>query len=83
MVFSRVETIKSLYFNKEVQPNVEHEWLLSSKDVAEGYGLSVSGVQKVKDRYLEELEEGKYWVLGQNVSKLGGRPTTMWTKEGD
>ena len=43
--------------------------MLSSKDVAEGYGLSVSGVQKVKDRYLEELEEGKHWVLGQNVSK--------------
>lgn len=66
----------------EVQPNVEHEWLLSTADVAEGYGLSVSGVQKVKDRYLEELEEGKHWFLGQNVSKLGGRPTTMWTKKG-
>ncbi|QNM87322.1 hypothetical protein [Aliarcobacter cryaerophilus] len=66
----------------EVQPHVEHEWLLSTADVAEGYGLSISGVQKVKDRYLEELEEGKHWVLGQTVSKLGGRPTTMWTKKG-
>lgn len=66
----------------EVQPNLEHEWLLSTADVAEGYGLSISGVQKVKDRYLEELEEGKHWVLGQTVSKLGGRPTTMWTKKG-
>lgn len=55
---------------------------MSTKDVAEGYGLSVSGVQKAKERYADELIEGKHWVLGQSVSKLGGRPTAMWTKKG-
>ena len=66
----------------EVQPDVEHEWLISTADVAEGYGLSASGVQKSKDRYSDELEEGKHWVLGQSVSERGGRPKTMWTKKG-
>ena len=32
----------------EVQPDVEHEWLLSTKDVAEGYGLSESGLRNTK-----------------------------------
>lgn len=63
----------------EVVPNEEHEWLLSTKDVAEGYGLTVSAVQKYKDRYPEEFIEGKHWLLGQTVS---GRTTTMWTKRG-
>lgn len=47
----------------EVQPNVEHEWLLSSKDVAEGYGLSASGLRSTKERYLDELEEGKHYIM--------------------
>lgn len=42
----------------EVQPNVEHEWLLSSKDVAEGYGLSRNSLSMVKSRYSDELIEG-------------------------
>ena len=28
----------------KVQPHEEYEWLLSSKDVAEGYRLSASGL---------------------------------------
>lgn len=66
----------------EVVVDPQHEWLLSTKDVAEGYGLSVSAIQKYKDRYSNELVEGKHWVLGHPVSELGGRPGTMWTKRG-
>jgi len=66
----------------EVQPHVEHEWLLSSKDVAEGYGLSESGLRNTKTRYSDELLEGTHWVLSQNGTKLGGRPSVYWTKEG-
>lgn len=66
----------------EVQPNVEHEWLLSSKDVAEGYGLSEVGLRTSKSRYSDELIEGVHWVSLQNATKLGGRPSTYWTKEG-
>lgn len=66
----------------EVQPDVEHEWLLSTKDVADGYGLSESGLRSVKSEHSDELEEGKHWVLSESRTKLGGRPSVMWTKRG-
>lgn len=55
---------------------------MSSKDVAEGYGLSESGLRNTKTRYSDELLEGTHWVLSQNGTKLGGRPSVYWTKEG-
>ena len=63
-----------------VLPNVEHEWVLSTKDVAEGYGLSVSGVQKAKERYADELEDGKHFITTM-TDRLSGKKT-MWTKRG-
>ncbi len=67
----------------EVQPNVEHEWLLSSKDVAEGYGLSRNGLSMVKTRNSDELIEGTHWVI-TNCDTLGGgtQKAVYWTKEG-
>ncbi len=65
----------------EVQPHEEHEWLLSSKDVAEGYGLSASGLRMTKKRYSDELEEGVHFINVTN-SDIGGRPSVYWTKEG-
>lgn len=65
----------------EVQPDVEHEWLLSTKDVAEGYGLSDSGVRKVKSVNDDEFEEGKHFVTIRHESQTG-RPPIMWTKRG-
>lgn len=72
----------------EVVPNEEHEWLLSTKDVAEGYGLSESGVRKAKERYADELEEGKHYLTvtdshAQNITgNSKARTVTMWTKRG-
>lgn len=66
----------------EVQPHEEYEWLLSSKDVAEGYGLSASGLRSTKSTYKDELEEGTHWVV-RDTDTLGGKQkTTYWTKEG-
>ena len=66
----------------DVQPHVEHEWLLSSKDVAEGYGLSEGGLRNAKFRYKDELEEGKHWVVSKSNTLGGTQQTTYWTKEG-
>jgi phage antirepressor YoqD-like protein len=66
----------------EVVPNVEHDWLLSTKDVAEGYGLSSAGIRKTKERYSDELEEGKHWVVTDSHTLGGVQKTTMWTKRG-
>ena len=67
----------------EVQPNVEHEWLLSSKDVAEGYGLTPDAIRMAKSRHSDELEEGKHWVVTDCYTLTGGtQKTVMWTKKG-
>lgn len=66
----------------EVQPDVEHEWLLSSKDVAEGYGLSEGSLRSAKSRHSDELEEGKHWVVADCNTLGGTQQTTMWTKKG-
>ena len=71
-----------------MQPDETHEWLLSSKDVAEGYGLSAGGVRKTKERYADELVEGKHYLNvtkrhAQNVTgNSKARSVTMWTKKG-
>lgn len=66
----------------EVQPHVEHEWLLSSKDVAEGYGLSASGLRMTKSRYSDEILEDIHFVQQIVTGNKGERTQTMWTKEG-
>lgn len=67
----------------EVQPNLEHEWLLSSKDVAEGYGLTPDAIRMAKSRHSDELEEGKHWVVTDCYTLTGGtQKTVMWTKKG-
>ena len=72
----------------EVQPNEEHEWLLSNKDVAEGYGLTPDGIRMTKRRHIDELEEGKHFITvancyAQKISKNSkARQVIMWTKQG-
>ena len=53
----------------EVQPDVEHEWLLSTKDVAEGYGLSEGGLRSAKSKNSEELEEGKHLAMMEKTGR--------------
>lgn len=50
--------------------------------MAEGYGLSESGVRSVKERYADELEEGKHWVVSNRDTLGGKQKVTMWTKRG-
>ena len=52
---------------------------MSTKDVAEGYGLSESGLRNTKQRNDEELEEGKHYIVKPSQK---GTPSTMWTKRG-
>jgi prophage antirepressor-like protein len=67
----------------EVQPNETHEWLLSSKDVAECYGVTAQAIRMAKSRYSDELIEGKHFTTVTFCDS--GKPpvkTTMWTKKG-
>lgn len=63
----------------EVVVDPKHEWLLATKDVAEGYGLTVNAINMSKSRNSDELIEGKHFVT---YTTDGGRPSAMWTKRG-
>jgi len=55
----------------EVCEHPEHEWTLTTKQVAEGYGVSVDTIQKHQTRNGDDLREGKHWVT-TNCRTLGG-----------
>lgn len=59
----------------QAQPNVDYEWLLSTAQVAEGYGVSDSTLRGHKSEKSDELHEGKHWIKGS-------KNQTLWTKRG-
>lgn len=65
-----------------VTPHAEHEFTLTSKDVARGYGVSAEVIRNHKANHADELTEGKHWVV-ENINTLGGsQQSTLWTKRG-
>ena len=60
---------------KQAQPSADYEWLLTTAQVAEGYGVSDSTLRGHKSEKSDELQEGKHWVKGQ-------KNQTLWTKRG-
>ncbi|WP_456390260.1 hypothetical protein [Hydrogenimonas sp.] len=63
-------------------PHPEHDFLLDSKEVAKGYGATLSVITKTKTRHADELVEGKHW-LRLDVETAGGRQKIIhWTKRG-
>ena len=53
---------------------------MSTKDVAEGYGLNEKSVSAVKQRNLDEFQEGKHFVT--TSTERGSGKKLMWTKRG-
>lgn len=74
--------IKFQDISLDVIPDKQHEWLLETTLVAEGYGVGVSTVKMAKSRNQEEFIEGKHFV-SQNVT-IGNltRNKILWTKRG-
>lgn len=66
-----------------VTPDQEHEWTLSTEQVAIGYEVTPHAIQKHKERHADELIEGTHYTRQTN-SLSGGlqRVTTNWTKLG-
>ena len=59
-----------------------HEFLLTSKEVALGYGVNSATIRRHKQNQSDELIKGKHWVV-QNMNTLGGQQKqTLWTKRG-
>ena len=51
-----------------VVPDEKFEFLLSTRDVAAGYGVSVYAIRMAKMRYADELVEGKHFISGVTIS---------------
>ena len=73
----------------KVIPNAEHEFLISTKDVALGYGVSAENIRSHKGYHPEEFIEGKHYVRGVGISNDLCKSTNyndsqmiFWTKRG-
>ena len=68
-----------------ILPSLNHEFLMTTKEVASGYGTSQYAVRTAQSRHLSELVEGKHFVKG--VTKchtlMNAQPhQVFWTKRG-
>ena len=66
----------------EVTPDVQHEYVLTNAQVAEGYGITAENVRYQKRNHVDELKENKHWVVRITNTPGGKQKTTYWTKRG-
>ena len=62
--------------------DLNHEFLLSNKDIAIGYGCSIQTIRSHLKNHSEELKEGKHWIKKDVLTKGGTQSITHWTKKG-
>ena len=60
----------------------QHEFLLSNKEVALGYGTSLKALSLTKSRNEDELIENKHWLRLEVQTKGGKQKVIHWTKKG-
>jgi hypothetical protein len=65
-----------------VRPDETHEWLMETKLVAEGYGVSEKAIYAHAIRNKLEFMEGKHYLILQIVESGQIRNTRFWTKRG-
>lgn len=70
----------------EVIPSSNYSYLLSSQDVASGFGVSRSTVRNYQSAHDDEIIEGKHFVKGVLISDTLPKGTmphaVFWTKRG-
>ena len=65
-----------------LQAHPQHEFLLTNKEVALGYGTSIKALTLTKSRNEDELIEGKHWLRLEVQTKGGKQSVIHWTKKG-
>jgi len=80
-----------------VEPNKEHEFLMTTAEVAKGYGVSGGVIRKHKIEHQDELIERKHFIVVENTkmnranngatfsnsdTKSAIYKKTLWTKRG-
>lgn len=74
--------MKQVIFNHVsllVVESIDHSFLLSSKDVANGYGVSESVIRSHRQNNSDEFVEGKHFIIDRSYKNT---PKTYWTKRG-
>jgi prophage antirepressor-like protein len=65
-----------------IRQSEAHEYLVTTKEVARGYGVTPAAIRNQQMRHADELIEGKHWAV-TNCDTLGGEQSaTLWTKRG-
>ena len=62
--------------------DLNNDFLISSKDVAKGYGCSSASIRNHLKNHSQELKEGKHWIKKDVLTKGGTQSVTHWTKKG-
>jgi predicted transcriptional regulator len=67
-----------------VLPNTDHEFLMTTKEVALGYGVTDYNIRQHKLQHQTELIEGKHFVIAVSIPNGGNIPhnAVLWTKRG-
>ena len=63
-------------------PDARHEYLMTTEQVALGYGVGEEAIRSHKARRTDELLEGKHWVVANSNTPGGMQSVTLWTKRG-
>lgn len=69
-----------------ILPNKQHEFLMTTREVAAGYGVTEYAIRKNKMSLDDELQEGKHLISAVTIGN--GRPDNLpvnallWTKRG-
>lgn len=93
-MFFKMRNQKSEVMNLEVTegltvtvyPNPDHEFLMTTREVAAGYGVTEYAIRKNKMSLGDELREGKHFISAVTIGN--GRPDSLpvnallWTKRG-
>jgi prophage antirepressor-like protein len=68
----------------QVFKNKKYEFLMTTTEVANGYGVNNHNVRQTKARHLEELAEGYHFLRDEGVTKSHGldSQSILWTKAG-
>lgn len=69
-----------------VIPNDKHEFLMTTKQVASGYGCRYETIKSSKNRHKDELVEGVHYIPSVQIEPMGKKGANnaniYWTKAG-
>ena len=78
--------MSNIIFNNvelNLQPHQQHEFLLTNKEVALGYGITQQTINDHKNKlHSTELIEGKHWLRLEVQTNGGKQKVIHWTKKG-